>query len=102
MGDGVISETDALCVARPDEILRGRQVSHGAIPESPPCLNFPVGLWVVSTGGGAMRASDGGNSGHEFTQEFWGVVGVQNIGGTTSKVEFVEKARYQGGGVAVG
>ena len=48
-----------------------------------------------------MHASDGGNSGHEFTQEFWGVVGVQYIGGTTSKVEFVEQARYQGGGVAV-
>ncbi len=102
MGDGVVSEAYALGEERPDEILRGRQISHGAVPKPPPCFNFTVGLWVVTAGGCAMRASDGGDSCHEFTQEFRSVIRVQDFRGATSKVEFVEKARYQGGGLAVG
>jgi hypothetical protein len=45
-----------------------------------------------------MCASDGGNGGHQFTKEFGSVIQVQNVRGAAAKVEFVEEARYQGGG----
>ncbi len=69
-----------------DEILRGGQIAHGAIPESPPCLNFTVELWVVTAGGCAMRASDGGNRGHEFAEELGSVIS-QSAGHQGSRVE---------------
>jgi hypothetical protein len=49
-----------------------------------------------------MRASDSRDSVHEFPKEFGSVVRVQDIRRATTKVKFVEKARYKGGGLAVG
>ena len=49
-----------------------------------------------------MRASDGGDSIHEFPKEFGGIVRVQDIRRTTTKMEFVQKSRYEGGSLAVG
>jgi hypothetical protein len=55
-------ETDALCKARPFEIVGWRQKTHGSIPETPPGLYFTIALWVVPAGGGAQGAGGGSNS----------------------------------------
>jgi hypothetical protein len=49
-----------------------------------------------------MCASDGRYSIHEFPKEFGGIVRVQNIRRAATKMELVEKSRYEGGSLAVG
>ena len=55
----------------------------------------------MSEGGGPRSAGDLGDACHQFAEEFGGVVGVDDVGGAASEVEFIQKARYQGGCVAV-
>ncbi len=49
-----------------------------------------------------MRASDGGDGGHEFTQEFGGIIRVKDVWAAAAKMEFILKARYEGRGLTVG
>ncbi len=102
MGDRVICETDALSEERPGRVLRGGQVAHGAVPKSPPGLNFSVGLGVVAAGGSTLGSGDRGNGGHEFAQEFRGVVRVDDVGRAATKMDFIQQTRYEGGGLAIG
>ncbi len=46
-------------------------------------------------------SGDGSNGSQELATEFWSVVGVQDVRATAAKVEFVEEARYEAGGLAI-
>jgi hypothetical protein len=70
----VVSETDALGKRRPVLIFRRREQFHGAVPVTPPTLDFSVALGVVATGGGAGRASRGEHGREEFREELRGGV----------------------------
>ena len=54
-------------------------------------------MWVVSAGGCPDGAGDGRDSSHQVTEEFGGIIGVEDVGGAASEVELVEKTRYVGG-----
>ena len=82
----VIGEADSLGVLGPLLVLGLRQISHGAIPESPPWLDFPVGLWVVSAGGSALCAGDGRDEGHQIAQELRSIVRMDDVGGAAAKI----------------
>ncbi len=97
----VVGEANALGVLGPEEVLAGGEVTHSAIPKSPPGLNFSVGLWVVSEGGSPSSAGDLGDACHQFTEEFGGVVGVDDVRSAATEMELIEEVRYQGGGVAI-
>jgi hypothetical protein len=38
---------------------------------------------------------------HQVAEEFGGVIGVDDVGGTASEVELIEKTRYKGGCLSV-
>ena len=56
----------------------------------------------MSTGGSALRAGDGGDGGQKFAQKLGGIVRVKDVGAAASKMEFVQKTRYEGRGLTVG
>ncbi len=49
-----------------------------------------------------LRAGDSGNGSHELTQEFRRIIGMEDVGATAAKMEFVHQARYEGGSLTVG
>ena len=97
----VVGEANALGVLGPEEVLAGGEITHSAIPKSPPRFNFSVGLGVVSEGGSPSSAGDRGDFCHEFAEEFGGVVRVDDVRSAATEVELIEEARYQGDGVAI-
>ncbi len=79
MGNGVVGEANALGIERPDKVLRGGEVAHGAIPKAPPRFNLTIGLGVVAIGRGASCAGDGDDGVEKFAQKFRGVVRVDDV-----------------------
>ncbi len=101
MRDGIVGITNSLGVERPGFILGLGEITHYPVPKSPPGLYFPVRLGVVAASGSALRAGDVGDGCHQFAEEFRRIVGVEDVGGATAKMQFIEESRYKGGGLAV-
>ena len=62
----------------------------------------PFDCGLLSAGGSVLRAGDGGNSSHKLTEKFRRIIGVEDVGATAAKMEFVQKTRYEGRGLTVG
>ena len=97
----VVGETDSLGVLGPIEVLRGGEIAHRAIPKAPPRFNFAVGLWAVSAGCRPDGTGDFRDASHQVTEEFGGIIRVDDVGGAASEEELIEKTRYEGGGLSV-
>ena len=102
MWDRIVGIANALGVERPGFVLGLGKITHCSVPESPPGFYLAVGLGVMAAGRSAAGACDVGDGRHKFAEEFRRIVGVKDIGGAAAKVEFIEEARYEGGGLAVG
>ncbi len=85
----VVSETDALGKRRPVVVFRRREQFHGAVPITPPTLDFSVALGVVATGGGASSAGRGEHGREEFREELGGGIAMDNVRCTPSEPNFV-------------
>ena len=85
----IVGKTDALGKCRPGVIFRRREQFHGAVPITPPTLDFSVALGVVATGGGAGSAGRGEHGREEFREELRGGVAMDNIRCTSPEPNFV-------------
>ena len=61
MGNGVISETDALGKRRPSFVVSRGEKFHRAIPIAPPTFNFSVALGIMPAGCRACGARGDGD-----------------------------------------
>ncbi len=90
VGNGVVGEADALGEGGPEKIVRWGEEFHGSVPKSPPAFDLPITLCVVAAGGGAGSACRIEEGGHEFREEFRRGIGVDDVGGATTKENLVE------------
>ncbi len=98
----IVGETDALGKCRPGVIFGRREQFHGAVPITPPTLDFSVALGVVTTGGDASGAGRSEHGREEFREELGGGVAMDNVRCTSPESNFVEKTGDKCGGGTVG
>jgi hypothetical protein len=56
----------------------------------------------MTVGGCALSAGDGSHGVEKVAKEFRGVIGMDNVWRSATKVELIEQTRYEGEGFAIG